>query len=316
MKLTEALTEPTVVIDRSTLETYCQCPLKAKLDLEQPCQDHDLMFMAECGQAGHDLLNDYITELQARQVSSDEDLLRDLLRSVPAVFHNYIAWCVDHTASRLNIWWPGYIHHEWQYAYKLDSLGATLTCRPDLVEYGGEPGTIKLTDWKFGRGKEGFEFQAAYYSLVIARAMEGVERVTWQPFYCFFGVWGPKQEFGEKELNETEDMLRTEAERYLNDKDWRPLPGEIRCLRCPHREACPAERRYDDLVADPDGYLAGTVKLEAQVKARWEATKEYVKAGCPGGRRPELDGKSYGPQRSNTVTWKLGAKDPEDNDEA
>lgn len=273
-----------IIIDRSALEEYLRCPACHKFRTESKAEDADLKAAANQGIEFHRIMDEYVTFLLTTGERRNADALKDLALDGTPAFQPALVEMATLTGQRVTIWTPEYISHEKQYAYRLVGFGPKgedilLTCRPDLVLYGREgPEALYLPDWKTGRGRTGFEFQAMFYAVVLWRAHEQVKSVTWQPFFCRFGSWGPRLEYDEAALAEAECIVKRAVIDYLQEEEFAPTPGTERCRWCPYTEHCDADRRFPDLDKDPEGFLGAYIALQARLKDMGTALRAKAKA--------------------------------------
>jgi len=318
--------ETVIVIQRSELEEYLTCPLQGILcriarklaggtelcEVEyyvlsrlgvKPEQviraDADLDRPAEVGTAFHAVLEQYIDVLLETHATHDAKELMTLAQDADAKYQPDLLHMARLTGRRLSIWPQSHICHEKQLSYRLpsDGVGAfagpngesvALTTKPDYVAYGSDASELVCRDWKTGYRKDGFDFQAMFTSVVVARSMEGVARVTWTPFFCRFGSWGRPHTFAEESsgfddpsLSEAESSVKTAVRDFLAEDEWQPSPGMIRCRWCRHKAICDAARAFPELDADPENFCQTTEQLELALKDRKAAMKAYYEAHGP-----------------------------------
>lgn len=296
MKLIDALAKPAAItIDRSTLEDFLTCPLLAHLRKTQPVEDADLKRLARLGNAFHDVMKQYVTEIVEGNLRGGVDHLKAIALAGDARYQPELLHCAALTGAKIHIWPQSYISHEKQYSYKLDRYGphsedVILTCRPDLLAWDGSVKAIDCIDWKSGWG-EGHDFQAMFYAVVIWKSIKGVERVTWRPFRARKGTWGKPTVFGlgdsllETSLPEAEAIVKSAAMEYMQclamDR-WTPDPGSERCQWCDHLSECPVEVGPNpDIRQDPEKFLAHYMKDQELRKKHAKLLTAYVKANGP-----------------------------------
>lgn len=303
---------PEIIIDRSALEAFMSCPLRFKLRKEQPIPDADRDRMALVGVEFHSIMEQYISELLADNERHNTENLVALASGGDARFQPDLVHCAHLTGPRVTIWATSYISHEKQYAYRLPKFGprgedVLLTCRPDLVTYGSDSSEVIVRDWKTGFGKTGFGFQSMFYSVVVWKAHEGIERIAWQPFFCRFGRWGKRDEYDVAQMAENENIIKTAVIQYLQEEDYAPNPGGERCRWCEYHKQCPVNDSYFDIDDTPTDYLQAYIKLGAGVKAMKKKLDAKAKATGP----ICLDGQWYGadPIRDR-VTYRLNKGSP------
>ena len=323
--LLEALAKPKpITIDRSTLEVFLSCPLRCHLRETQPVEDADRKHAARVGQAFHDVMDQYISELVATGERGGVDHLSALALAGDARYQPELLHCAKLTGARFRFWRQSYIAHERQYAYTLPAYGphgedVILTCRPDLVTWGGSVKEIEIVDWKTGWGED-HAFQAMFYAVVLWRSIEGIERVTWRPFRCRKGTWGKPEVFGmqggfiETSLPECESIVKAavmdycrRAESVLAEDDgWPADPGVERCRYCEYVRQCPADAESAIEVA-PEAYLAFYLRDQQDLKNRAAELTAYAKANGPICH----DGYWWGQNIiSSRPTWKLNKGEP------
>lgn len=302
---------PEIVVQRSELERHVSCPAQARFERDQPIGDADTERLRDVGIAFHAIMAEYIDELLQSGQRHDPASLIALASAGDAALQPDLLHLAKLTGPRVSMYRPLHISHETQYAYNLAAYGpkgedVVLTCCPDLVMQGNSPSSLWLPDWKTGWGKSGFEFQAMFYAVVMARSHEDIDEITWQPFFCRFGTWGPRHIFGPGEIDEAEAIIKQAIMQFLTETDWAPNPGSERCRICPYVERCDAERRFSDIEASAEDFARGTIKLEHELKARHDAMKAWVKGHGP----IELDGQWYGanPMKEKvTYKWNKGS---------
>jgi len=276
-----------IVIDRSELETYLRCPRCYHFGAEAKGEDADLHRAANVGIEFHAIMADYISLLLSTGERRNPGALLDGALGGRADYQPELVEMATLTGQRVTIWTPEYIAHEKQYAYRMPGCGpkgedVLLTCRPDLVLYGREgPEALYLPDWKTGRSKTGFDFQAIFYAVVLYRAHEQVKSVTWQPFFCRFGSWGQRFEYDEAALGEAENIIKRAVMDFLQEDEFAPTPGIERCRWCAYTELCDADRRFPDVDKDPEGFLGAYIALQARLKDMATALKAKSKAIGP-----------------------------------
>lgn len=273
--------KPVIEIQRSDLELYLRCPLQYRLLKEHGDEDHDANRPREVGIEFHRIMAEYISHLLASQQTRDPDeLIRMAIGGNPR-FQPELVHCAHLTAPRVGVWATQYINHEEKYAYVLPNFGphgedVALSCELDLCMYGDGPGEVRITDWKTGYGKTGFDFQAMFYVTVLAHSREGVDVATWQPFFCRFGTWGKREEFDAEKLHESEGIIKQAAMDFLSEEDWLPTPGAERCKWCAHWEECPVGHDAMGVEDDPVGYANATAMLKLELAKRMANMKAHV----------------------------------------
>ncbi len=272
---------PQIIAQRSEVELQLLCPARARFQADGEVQDADANRMRDIGVAFHEVMKDYIQELVDARQAHDTPSLKALAAAAPAKYQPDILLLADLTGPRVRVRHMDYISHETQYAYVLPKYGpagedVALTCCPDMVTRGRQPNSLWLPDWKTGYLREGFDFQAMFSAVVMWRSLQDIEHVTWHPFFCRFGSWGPRFEFDEAQLAEAEIIVQQAIMDYLTENEWLPTPGERRCGWCPYTEKCDADRRFGDIGKSPEQFALATLKVEAELKDRVKAQKAWV----------------------------------------
>ena len=292
---------PPEIVDRSTAERYCTCPLQGVLVEAGKCRDGSPA--ADSGSAVHDVISGAIAAmlrhggwkservddvrefLQAEIKKTRPDIQPDAIKGLRPSVWKLAQYLGERNPEDIMRFDGGEGDQSGQIAWDVDNPPARLTCELDLLT-ADSPTHAVLDDWKSGHKlwtptdiKESFQF-GTWYSTLVFLLYPDLESLD-------VAVWNTR--FGQRVRTtlyrqgvdwrltriETALLFRRLALEAAEPMTW---PDGPKCARCPAIHLCPTANGTDEanVDKDPAAFVRRLAAMDARLKAATKAAKAYV----------------------------------------
>ena len=294
-----------VLLDRSTLERYKDCPAQGLHCENHPEQTGSIE--ADAGNEGHDVFSLAIAErlasgglpwdsdaMEANARMSRPDVQPEVLKAVRPVVRS-LSWMLRGNPADVLRFAGGEGDRSGQLAKEIlpanpaRGIGPTIaTCEVDVLMATAAESVQRIVDWKCGRTEYTYTavrelWQARYYAMVGHANYPNLDRVEFQIVETRKNRWVPPVFFTKRDAADCLGEVLSASEARWQAMHVTPpdtpetWPGETKCLRCPLLMECDhAHHAARKIGQDPSEFCRTTMHLAAMVGARKKLIGKWI----------------------------------------
>lgn len=276
-------------IDRSDLEEWAVCPMRALLGIGRK---KSVGIIAEVGNASHDAISqtissfvdsqgalnphDLMLELETNFRSARPDLQPDVIKSLCRSAYAISRIIGDEHYQNILRYDGGAGELTGQLAHDIEDIGVRVTSELDLLMSTPSPEVVQVYDWKSGHKQwneddvfKSFQFQLQAW--LVLQNYPDVQMVRVSIFNTRTNTKTYSVEFKRHNLADYDSRIRYAATLFVtySDKSTAPTwPASDKCDTCPVALWCDAAGGdVNEVKQDPEYWVDQLVALEAKKKA-------------------------------------------------